>query len=198
MCLFQQRLSYSVGAPLKFIKTELEGCTLLEIEPIGDNRGYFARTFCASEFRSNGLNSVFEQCSVSYSAKQGTTRGLHFQRTPAQEDKLVRCIKGAIFDVMVDLRAESATFGRWVGRILSEDNNQQLYSTKGFAHGFQTLTDDCVVSYQISQQYNPDLSCGVLWNDPDIGIKWPGEPTELSQRDLTFQRLRAMTSDTLP
>ncbi|TDK39142.1 dTDP-4-dehydrorhamnose 3,5-epimerase [Rhizobium deserti] len=183
---------------MKFIDTGLEGCTLIEIEPIGDNRGFFARTFCSEEFAKRGLNPVTAQCSISFSATRGTTRGLHFQHGTGLEDKLVRCVQGSIFDVMVDLRDGSPTFGRWFGQILSAENNLQLYSSKGFAHGFQTLTDDCVVSYQIAQPYDAALSAGVLWNDPDIGIEWPLEPTEQSSRDLVFPRLREMKSGVLP
>ena len=180
---------------MKFMETTISGCTPIEIQPIGDNRGYFARTFCAEEFERQGLNPVSAQCSISYSATRGTTRGLHFQRGAAMEDKLVRCLKGKIFDVMVDLRLGSPSFGKWFGQILSEDNNLQLHSVKGFAHGFQTLTDDCIVSYHIAQNYDPELSAGVLWNDPEIGISWPLDPTEQSARDIHFPKLREFKFD---
>ncbi|WJH39051.1 dTDP-4-dehydrorhamnose 3,5-epimerase family protein [Aliirhizobium terrae] len=147
---------------MKFVETALQGCTLIEIDRIGDNRGFFARTFCSEEFSARGLNPVAAQCSISFSAKRGTTRGLHFQRGSAREDKLVRCIKGAIFDVMVDLREGSPNFGKWLGQVLTAENNLQLHSCQGFAHGFQTLTEDCIVSYHISQPYNSELSGGSL------------------------------------
>lgn len=177
---------------MKFKPTAIAGCTVIEVLPVGDNRGYFARTFCAEEFEQNGLNPVSAQTSISYSSKRGTTRGLHFQRGIAMEDKLVRCIKGQIFDVMVDIRPGSPSFGKWVGQVLSEDNNLQLHSVKGFAHGFQTLTDDCIVSYQIAQPYDPTRSSGILWNDPEIGVEWPLEPTEQSIRDLEFPTLKEL------
>lgn len=180
---------------MKFESTTIQGCTIIEMQPYGDKRGYFARTFCAEEFERHGLNPVSAQNSISFSAKRGTTRGLHFQRGAAMEDKLVRCLKGKIFDVMVDLRPGSPTFGKWVGQLLTEDNNLQLHSVKGFAHGFQTLTDDCIVSYQIAQPYNPTQSAGVRWDDPDIGIEWPLHPTVQSDRDLAFPMLRELVLD---
>jgi dTDP-4-dehydrorhamnose 3,5-epimerase len=174
---------------MDFINTGLEGCMLIKMHPIGDSRGFFARTFCAEEFKVNGLNSTLAQASISFNEQRGTMRGLHFQTGQALEDKLVRCVRGTIFDVMVDIRPGSPTFGKWVAYELSEDNNLQLYSAKGFAHGFQTLTDDCVVAYHIAQFYDPERSFGVRWDDPQIGVEWPMAPTDQSARDLQFPLL---------
>ncbi len=168
---------------MEFIDTGLQGCYLIKMDPKGDSRGYFVRTFCANEFAEKGINSYLAQASVSFNAKRGTLRGLHFQASPLLEDKLVRCVRGAIYDVMVDLRPRSPTFGEWVGYELTEENQLELFSPKGFAHGFQTLADDCLVSYQISEFYDGSKSAGVRWNDPAIGVDWPLTPTDLSPRD---------------
>lgn len=174
---------------MDFIETALPGCVLIGMKPIGDARGHFARTFCAEEFAARGLNPGLAQASYSFNLRRGTLRGLHFQYAPAMEDKLVRCLRGAIFDVMVDLRPRSPTFGQWVGYELTDSNNLQIHSVSGFAHGFQTLTDDCVVAYHIAQAYQPELSSGVRWDDPDIGVRWPSPPVDQSPRDLALPRL---------
>lgn len=174
---------------MKLIKTPVKDCFEIIIERLGDDRGYFARTFCERELAAAGLSIPLAQASISFSAQKGTTRGLHFQSHPAMESKLVQCLKGAIFDVMVDIRPGSPTFGHWYGAELSEENNTQLYSPKGFAHGFQTLTDNTLVSYHIDAFYDPDLTNGCAWNDPDIAIKWPIEPTVQSDRDLALPKL---------
>jgi dTDP-4-dehydrorhamnose 3,5-epimerase len=175
---------------MRFSDTALPGVKLIAMESVGDSRGHFARTFCAREFAAQGLNPEIAQASVSFNARKGTLRGLHFQCNPAMEDKLVRCIRGAIFDVMVDIRTGSPTFGRWVAYDLTEDNSLQLYAPKGFAHGFQALTDNVMVSYHIAQFYEPARSTGVRWDDPDVGISWPLPPVEQSPRDLTLPRLK--------
>ncbi|KAF2988876.1 dTDP-4-dehydrorhamnose 3,5-epimerase (plasmid) [Methylocystis sp. MJC1] len=174
---------------MEFIDSALPGCRLIRMTPAGDARGYFVRTFCAREFSEQGLNPELAQASYSFNARRGTVRGLHFQAAPQMEDKLVRCVRGAIFDVMVDIRPGSSTFGRWVGYELTEYNHMQLHSVRGFAHGFQTLTDDCVVAYHIAQFYDPQKAAGVRWDDPDIGIDWPLPPTDQSPRDLQLPRL---------
>jgi dTDP-4-dehydrorhamnose 3,5-epimerase len=171
---------------MDFIKTKLEGCTLIRTIPHGDQRGYFARTFCANEFKEHGLNTTLAQASYSYNKRRGTVRGLHFQEVPVMEDKLVRCLRGTIFDIMVDIRPSSPTFGQWYGHELSETNNLQLHSTQGFAHGFQTLTDDCIVAYHIAQFYDPTKTSGIRWDDPDIGVAWPETPIDQSPRDLSL------------
>jgi dTDP-4-dehydrorhamnose 3,5-epimerase len=175
---------------MEFIETRLTGCRLIRATPIGDDRGFFTRTFCAREFSDHGLNAHLAQASYSFNRRRGTLRGLHFQASPAMEDKLVRCVRGAIFDVMVDVRPGSTTFGQWFGCELSESNHLQLHSVRGFAHGFQTLTDDCAVIYHISQFYEADKSAGVRWDDPQIGVVWPMPPVELAPRDRTLPLLR--------
>jgi dTDP-4-dehydrorhamnose 3,5-epimerase len=174
---------------MEFIDTALSGCRLIRMKPAGDARGYFVRTFCAREFAEHGINPELAQASYSFSARRGTLRGLHFQAVPLMEDKLVRCVLGAIFDVMVDIRPGSPTFGRWVGYELTDSNYMQIHSVQGFAHGFQALTDDCIVAYHIAQFYEPAKTAGVRWDDPDIGVAWPGAPVDQSPRDLTLPRL---------
>lgn len=182
---------------MKFHETTLPGCHLIELQQVGDERGYFARTFCAQEFAAHGLNPQLAQASISYNRDKGTLRGMHFQRHPAMEDKLVRCIKGAIFDVMVDLRPGSQTYAKWFGIELTEANNLQLYGAAGFAHGFQTLTDDTIVAYHIAQFYEADKTAGVRWDDPRIGVEWPLEPISQSPRDLALPLLEAIDPITL-
>lgn len=182
---------------MEFINTDISGCKLIRQTPHGDHRGYFVRTFCAREFSDHGLNPIVAQASYSYSDQRGTLRGLHYQSYPDLEDKLVRCVRGSIFDVMVDLRPDSPSFAKWVGFELSETNCLQLHSTRGFAHGFQTLTDDCIVSYSISQFYDPNKSMGIRWNDPQIDIQWPLVPANQSQRDLQLPLLAHVDLETL-
>lgn len=174
---------------MKFIETGLSDCWLITTEPVGDDRGYFMRTFCAREFEEAGLNPNLAQTSISYNQEKGTLRGLHFQTQPHMEDKLVRCIQGAIFDVMVDVRPGSPTFGKWYAAELSATNNHQLYAPKGFAHGFQTLTSDCIVSYHIAQFYAPESASGLRWDDPQIGVSWPLAPVNQSHNDLQLSTL---------
>lgn len=169
---------------MEFLPTGLDGCSLIRMKPVGDARGFFVRTFCAREFEEAGLNPFLAQASYSFNARKGTLRGLHFQAHPAMEDKLVRCVRGAILDVMVDIRPGSPTFGKHFACELSQDNHLQLYSGRGFAHGFQALTDDCMVAYQIAQFYEADKSAGIRWNDPQIAIEWPLAPADQSPRDL--------------
>ena len=155
-----------------FERLLLEGAYLLKLEKHEDERGFFARTFCCKEFNERELNSDIVQCSISHNAQKGTLRGMHYQVAPYEEVKLVQCIRGAIYDVIVDLRPNSATYCQWVGVELSDNNDSLIYVPKGFAHGFQTLTDDAVVYYQISEYYAPEFARGVRWNDPAFGIKW--------------------------
>ena len=146
---------------------------VIEIERKEDDRGFFARTFCQREFEEHGLRSAFVQCSVSFNRHKGTLRGMHFQATPFEEAKLVRCIRGSIHDVIIDLRRESPTFKKHFALALSAENRKTLYVPEGFAHGFQTLEDDTEVFYQISQFYSPEHARGVRWDDPAFGIPWP-------------------------
>lgn len=175
---------------MRFIETSLVGCWIVEVEPIRDERGHFVRTFDAARFVAQGLNPDLAQASLSFNHARGTLRALHFQASPAMEDKLVRCASGAVFDVAVDLRPDSPSFGHWTAVELSAGNGRQLYIPQGFAHGFQTLEPNTTVAYHIAQPYVAALSAGVVWNDPDIGIAWPLPPMAQSARDLSLPRLR--------
>ena len=183
---------------MEFSETSLSGVTLIRTVPASDERGYFARSFCAREFDAFHLNSRIAQASYSFNKKSGTLRGLHFQSGSAAEDKLVSCIRGAIFDVMVDIRRGSPTFGRWVGFELTESNHLQLHARRGFAHGFQTLTDDCLVAYHISQFHQPEASAGIRWNDPGVAICWPRPVLEMSERDSALPHLTDVAPSLLP
>lgn len=161
----------------------LEGAHLIQLEKISDDRGFFARSFCKDEFREAGLESDWEQVNNSLSRIKGTLRGLHFQRPPQAEVKLVRCIKGAVWDVIVDIRKGSGTYGQWVSAELNEENRDMMYVPKGFAHGFISLTEDSEVLYMVSARYNPELEGTLHWNDPFHGIEWPLEPQIISEKD---------------
>jgi len=172
---------------MKFLPTALPPLTIIEPEPITDERGLFARTWCREEFRAHGLDSDLAQCSVSANRRRGTLRGLHYQVAPRAEAKLVRCTAGAIIDVALDLRPESPTRGRWLAVALSARDRRMLYIPKGFAHGFQTLEDDTEVFYQISESYDPACARGVRWDDPAFAIRWPEAPGRiLSARDASY------------
>lgn len=170
-----------------FKETTLKGAFLIELEPKEDERGFFARTFCAGEFSAHGLDPRLVQCSMSFNVRSGTLRGLHWQAAPHAECKLIRCTRGAIHDVIVDLRADSPTFRRHFAIELTADNRRQLYVPGGFAHGFQTLEDKTEVFYQMSEAFAPESARGVRWNDPAFGIQWP--PVEhriLNERDASY------------
>jgi dTDP-4-dehydrorhamnose 3,5-epimerase len=171
---------------MRFVDTGLPGAWLIEVEPHADDRGLFARTFCRRELAAQGVDFEIVQCSTSYNARAGTLRGMHWQEGEAAEDKLVRCTRGVIHDVVVDLRAGSATRLKWYAAELSADNRRTLYVPKGFAHGFMTLTPDAEVFYSMSQFHAPGAARGARWNDPAFGIRWPaGEPI-LSERDRGY------------
>lgn len=174
---------------MRFTETEPNGAWLIETLPMSDERGSFARTFCVNEYQEHGLETTFVQHSVSHSVNKHTLRGMHFQTAPHAEVKVVSCIRGAIMDVIIDLRPHSPNYRRWAAYELSDSNNRQLYIPKGFAHGFQTLRDDAVVSYLISEFYNPQASTGVRWDDPAFAIDWPAEPTVLSAKDRAWPLL---------
>jgi dTDP-4-dehydrorhamnose 3,5-epimerase len=159
---------------------------VVEIEPIADERGFFARTWCRDEFQALGLSIVVEQNSISFNRKKGTLRGMHYQASPNEEVKLVRCTRGAIYDVILDLRPDSCTFCRWFAVELTADNAKAVYVPAGFAHGFQTLCDQSEVSYQISATYRPEMARGVRWDDPAFQIDWPIPSPILSARDHSF------------
>ncbi len=171
------------GRTVIFRPTEIAGAYLIEMEKLDDERGFFARAFCAEEFGQAGLNARITQCSVSFNEKRGTLRGMHYQAAPHQETKVVRCTRGAIFDVLVDLRRESATCGDWMSMELTADNRRMLYVPEGVAHGFQTLMDGTEVFYQMSEFFAPGSAFGVRWDDPAFGIRWPVESPILSERD---------------
>lgn len=154
-----------------------------------DERGFFARTYCQSEFKSHGIEPCVAQCSVSFNRREGTLRGMHFQARPYEEAKLVRCTRGAIYDVALDVRPESPTFKEWVKVELTAENRLALYIGKGFAHGFQTLEPDTEVYYQMSEFYHPECARGVRWNDPVCQIRWPLESAILSEKDRTYPDL---------
>lgn len=171
---------------MKFTETALPGSFLVDIEPIQDERGFFARTWCEREFRERGLNPSLKQSSISFTRKKGTLRGIHYQIGESQEAKLIRCVAGAIFDVIIDLRKESRTFTRHFTTVLTWQDRRMLYVPEGFAHGFQTLTDGAEVFYQISQFYSPEDARGVRWNDPAFAIEWPQADRIISARDRSF------------
>lgn len=174
---------------MRLAPTALSGAWLIEPEPLSDERGFFARTFCAEEFRKHGLNSAIAQCSISFNVQGGTLRGMHYQAAPHEEAKLVRCTRGEIFDVIVDLRPASPTLHRWYGIELTADNRRMLYVPEGFAHGFLTLGPETEVLYQISTPYRPESQRGFHWNDPRVAIAWPQAPRVVSQRDQSLPPL---------
>lgn len=174
-----------------FEATSIPDVWLVEAERRADERGFFARLWDTREFADQGLNGRLVQCSLSYNAARGTLRGLHYQEHPYEEAKLVRCTRGAIFDVAVDLRPASSAFKRWFGAELSEENRRALYIGEGCAHGFLTLTDDTDVLYQMSQFWVPEAARGVRWDDPAFGIEWPGAPVVLNERDRTYPDFEA-------
>ena len=169
-----------------FTQTGLAGAFLIDVEIHSDQRGFFARSWCQNEFKDHGLNPRLVQCNLSFNLVAGTLRGLHYQDPPYQEAKLVRCTRGGIYDVMVDLRRQSPTYKRHYGATLTADNHRMLYVPEGFGHGFLTLEDNTEVFYQMSEFYAPEHSRGVRWNDPAFGIAWPGEIRVISDRDRNY------------
>lgn len=172
---------------MQFIETPLKGAFIIEVTPFQDERGYFFRSFCEEEFSKHGIPSSFPQCNFSYNYKKGTLRGLHFQRPPLEEGKLVRAVEGKILDVIVDLRKESSTYLQHTSVELSKDNRKSLYVPAGFAHGFQCLEDNCNVFYQMTNFYQADLQDGIRWDDPHLAIQWPIENKIISERDNNFR-----------
>lgn len=169
-----------------FQETKLRGAYLIELDKRVDNRGFFARSFCQFEFQKYALNTNILQCNISFNDKKGTVRGLHFQKQPKAEAKLVRCTKGSIYDVIVDLRPDSDTYCQWIGLELTADNYRMLYIPEDFAHGFQTLEENTEVFYQMSESYDAEYSAGVRWNDPIFGIKFPLEISSISEKDQNY------------
>jgi dTDP-4-dehydrorhamnose 3,5-epimerase len=169
-----------------FNETKLKGAFVIDLDKRGDDRGFFARVFCREEFEEHGLNPFVAQANTSYSRNRGTLRGMHYQRPPHAEAKLVRCTRGVLYDVIVDLRADSPTFSEWIGVELSASNYRMLYVPEGFGHGFQTLVDDTEVTYLVSNFYAPHSEAGVRFDDPAFGIDWPVEVTVMSEKDKSW------------
>lgn len=172
-----------------FSKLPLAGALLIEPERREDERGFFARTFCAEEFAARGLVPAVAQCNISFNRRQGTLRGLHYQRAPHAEVKLVRCTRGALHDVIVDIRPGSPTFARWFAVELSAENRTMLYIPEGFAHGFQTLAEDTELFYQMSTAYVPQAAAGIRWDDPEVAIEWPVAARMISASDQALPTL---------
>ena len=170
-----------------FTETELPGAYLIDLERREDERGFFARAWCADEFAEHGLSTKLVQANLSFNVRQGTVRGMHLQVEPHAEDKLVRCTRGAIYDVIIDLRPESKTYTRWLGVELDADSGRALYVPKGFAHGYQTLVPESETFYLVSEYYTPEAEDGVRWDDPAFGIEWPDRANAfLSEKDRNW------------
>lgn len=172
-----------------FRPTGIEGVVVVETQPHTDERGFFARTFCAREFEAAGLGPVVAQANLSFNHRAGTLRGLHFQRPPAQEAKLVRCTRGRVYDVAVDLRRDSPTYLEHVGVVLDAESHNALYVPESCAHGYLTLEDACEVAYQVSEFYTPGVEGGLRWDDPVLGIDWPGAIRVVSPKDAAWPLL---------
>lgn len=169
-----------------FVEAKLKGAYIIDPEKLVDCRGFFVRTWCRREFEAHGLDAGLAQCSVSMSRKRGTLRGMHYQAAPHEETKLVRCVSGSVYDVIIDLRPESRTFLQHLPVVLSAENYRTLYVPKGFAHGFQTLEDNTEVLYQMSEFYYPECARGVRWDDPAFDIRWPEAERTIIERDLGY------------
>lgn len=174
---------------MTFTESPLAGAYLVDVNRVEDERGFFARSFCVEEFAAQGLATNMRQCSVSFNVLRGTLRGLHFQASPHDEEKLVRCTRGAIYDVIVDIRPDSRTYRRWFGVELKAATHRALYIPKGFAHGFLSLADETEVFYMISEAYAPGAARGLRWNDPVLAISWPFTPAVIAARDAQFPLL---------
>ena len=175
---------------MTFEPAGLSGAWLLPLDADEDARGFFARIWCDMEMEQRGLTPHIAQCSLSYNRVAGTLRGLHYQAAPAREAKVVRCVRGAIYDVLVDVRPDSPTYRQWISRELTSDNRLALYVPEGVAHGYQTLTDAAELLYLISTPYTPSLARGVRWDDPAFRIEWPHAPRVISERDRTYPDFR--------
>jgi dTDP-4-dehydrorhamnose 3,5-epimerase len=171
---------------MKIKPTKLAGVFLVEPEPVADDRGHFSRLWSAGEFKTLGLDPHLNQVNVSFNKTQGTLRGLHFQAAPYEETKLIRCLRGKIYDVLVDLRADSPTYLKWEGYELTSETQKMIYAPKGMAHGFLTLDDNTEVLYVMSDGYRPESAKGLRWNDPFFHISWPNEPVVISDRDNSY------------
>jgi dTDP-4-dehydrorhamnose 3,5-epimerase len=177
-----------------FRETALNGVFIIEPEVIEDERGFFACSWTPDEFEKRGLDPRLVQCNISFNKRSGTVRGMHFQNKPHEEAKLVRCTRGAIYDVAIDLRSDSPTRYQWVGAELTGDNHRMLYIPEGFAHGYQTLADSTEIFYQMSEYYHPESAGGVRWDDPAFGLKWPLAVTVIAKRDATYPSVDLTTA----
>jgi len=171
---------------MRFHQTKLPGVFEVHLEPIADERGFFARAWCRREFETHGLDANLVQCNISLNTRKGTLRGVHYQVAPYEESKVVRCTRGAVCDVVVDLRSDSPTFRDWIAVVLTAETRNMVYVPQGCGHGFLTLEDHTEVFYQMSQFYNAESARGVRWDDPAFEIAWPGEPAVISERDRTY------------
>jgi len=171
---------------MTFSQSPIAGAYVIDLDPVHDERGFFARAFCEREFERHGLATRFPQCNISFNPRRYTLRGLHYAAPPHREAKLVRCTRGAIFDVILDLRRDSPTCFRWVGVELSARTRRMLYVPEGVAHGFLTLQASTEVFYQMGAPYAPDAACGIRWDDSRFGIEWPRQPAVMSERDRTW------------
>jgi dTDP-4-dehydrorhamnose 3,5-epimerase len=170
-----------------FNPTPIEGAFLIDIEKLGDDRGFFGRAFCQNEFRDNGIPFVMAQANVGYSRHKGTLRGLHYQIAPHEEAKLVRCVRGAVFDVIIDLRKESGSYGQWFGTELTADTHRLFHLPKGTAHGYLSLEDDSEIMYLVSEFYAPGAEKGIRWDDPTFKIQWPlADNLIISEKDQAW------------
>jgi dTDP-4-dehydrorhamnose 3,5-epimerase len=178
---------------MRFTEVAVSGARVIDPEPRGDERGFFARLWCQDEFRRAGLTAEFRQCNSSFSVHRGTLRGLHYQAAPFEEVKLVRCVRGAVFDVVVDVRQGSPTFGRWFGIELTADNRRMLYVPGGCAHGYLTMEDGSEVEYPVSEPYHPEAERGIRWNDPAFRVEWPDVGTlTMSDKDKAWPDFTAL------
>ncbi len=176
-----------------FIAAQISGAYLIDLERVEDDRGFFARSWCRRELEQRGLKSSLAQCSLSHNRLKGTLRGLHYQAPPHEEAKVVRCLRGRVFDVIVDLRPRSATYRQWTSAHLDGATLRAVYVPEGCAHGFLTLDDDTLVHYEISEFHHPECARGIRWDDPDLAIPWPIRPITISPRDLSFGRLAELS-----
>jgi len=175
---------------MKFTKTDINGVYVVEPEPRVDERGYFSRIFCKHELKDVGIKARIVQINRSYTKDTGMIRGMHMQKSPRSEDKIVQCLKGSIFDVAIDMRKNSPTYGKWFGTVISEKNLRMLYVPKNFAHGFQALEPDCIVQYFVSEYYSPGYEVGIRWNDQAIAIKWPLQKAITSEKDASWPDIK--------
>ncbi len=178
-----------------FTETKLKGAFVIDIERREDPRGFFARAFCQNEFRAHGLKPVIAQANVAFNFRKGTVRGMHFQFPPAAETKLVRCTRGAILDIIVDLRPESPSFLQHIEVELNEENHRALYVPERFAHGYQALADNTETSYQVGEFYAPDSESGLLYDDPSLGLAWPLPVSVISDKDKKFRSFKDVEAE---